>query len=122
MASSNAPSIAIVDLSPFLENCNQVKGNDSETILKSENYNNLKLDDQKRAALKLHEAFQDTGFAIVVNHGVEKEKIERLRKLSLEYFSFEIQKKSSLANQDSTIVSITNTVCKIIDEILQTLQ
>ena len=79
MALSKAPCIAIVDLSPFLENNNQEKGTDSKNNLNTKNCRDLKSDGQKRAALKLHEAFQDTGFAIVVNHGIENEKIERLR-------------------------------------------
>ena len=58
-----------------------------------------------RAALELHEAFQDTGFAIVVNHGIQKETSDILRAHSLKYFSLNIDKKSLLADGKSIKVS-----------------
>ena len=58
-----------------------------------------------RAALELHEAFQDTGFAIVVNHGISKEISDRLREHSLKYFSLDIDTKSFLADGKSLSVS-----------------
>ena len=101
---SHSPSIAIVDLSSFIDDskhqCDLVnKNNESKDSVY------LRNDAQIKAALELHRAFQDTGFAIVINHGLEEEKVDRLRELSLEYFSYEISRKSSLANHDSIMVS-----------------
>ena len=102
MSGDMKPCIAIVDLCPFLKdeeekisNSNKFKGDE---IVKS----------QLKAALELHEAFQDTGFAIVVNHGIQKETSDILRAHSLKYFSLNIDKKSLLADGKSIKEVSTN--------------
>ena len=105
MTLSNSPSIAIVDLSSFMGDSKYENDLNNQEIFENKDSVNLRNDAQLKAALELHKAFQDTGFAIVINHGLEEEKVGRLRELSLEYFSYDISRKSSLANPNSMIVS-----------------
>ena len=107
---SHSASIAVVDLSSFLNERRNTEILNSDSSLVTEDEIKLKSEQQRIAALELHKAFQDTGFAIVVNHGLEKEKVDLLRELSLKYFSYEISQKSSLANHNATIVSIITTI------------
>ena len=102
MNSYTSPSIAVVDLSPFLERSKS----DKHFKLLENSSNNADISNaQRRAASELHKAFKDTGFAIVVNHGIEKAIADNLRELCLKYFSFEIEKKSALANHNICKVS-----------------
>ena len=105
MTLRHSQSIAIVDLSSFMDDSEYENDFSNKDIFENKNSVNLRNDAQLKAALELHKAFQDTGFAIVINHGLEEEKVGRLRELSLEYFSYQICRKSSLANHDSMIVS-----------------
>ena len=114
MTLSHSPSIAIVDLSSFMDDSKYENDLSNKDVFENKDNLNLRNDAQLKAALELHKAFQDTGFAIVINHGLEEEQVGRLRELSLEYFSYEISRKSSLANHDSMIVSIFTVLINMI--------
>ena len=114
MSLRHLPSIAVVDLSSFMYDSKYEYDLNKKDIFEIKYSVDLRNDAQLKAALELHKAFQDTGFAIVINHGLEEEKVSRLRELSLEYFSYEISRKSSLANHDSMIVSIFTVLINMI--------
>lgn len=70
---SSASRIAIVDLSPFASN-----GNEGSKF---------------KAAQELSSAFADTGFAVVVGHGVPQTLTQELRRSALSFFSMDLQEK-----------------------------
>ena len=95
--------IAIIDLSPFLENDNinssiPSKQDGQNIILTKKHQNQKNHTPQLSSAMALHAAFQDTGFAIVVNHGIPEDSLQKLRRLALKFFSFDVKRKTGLAN------------------------
>ena len=92
-----SPRIAIIDLQPFLyddDGSKYSRPHDSRIKGRSESSEAA----QFNVASALNEAFKDTGFAIVLNHGIPNDILQSVRNLALTFFSFDTKKKSRLAN------------------------
>ena len=110
MSSTDISRIDIVDLSPFIgnglsENLGSPETGNNEINCQDENKDKENFSNKIQSAVSLHQAFQNTGFAIVINHGIPTHCIQRLRGLALKYFEFDMEKKSSLADETSKEVS-----------------